>query len=187
MTEKVVLIFTLCIYLAFELFIIYRNFRDKKYGLLLENAILSGAAVLLFVYNSRLRFPIRGFILIFFVLTLLGHTLIGELYGAYHKNKYYDRFLHGFGSFSFALLAYSVTENILGPVQSPKAYIPVFVAAVGISVGVIFELVEFMMDSLQKKAKSSKHQHGLADTDFDLISDLIGSVLAGIVSVYVFR
>ncbi len=169
-----------------EFYTLYRVSKNKKYGQIIENIIIIVAVTLLLIFNSRFKFPIHSFIMIIFIYTLLGHTLIGQCMDAYHKNKYFDRFLHGLGAFSFALFIYSVMQNIIGPLQSPKGYIPYFIAAAGLSIGTFFEILEFMIDSISKKPKYSKHQHGLADTDFDLIGNFIGSVIAGVVSVYIF-
>ena len=187
MFESEFLIFALCIFSILEIPILIRYVRSKKYGLLTENAVLYIGVGLLLYFNGNFRFPVQHLILAFLICTILGHVFIGEYFDVYHKTKYYDRFLHLFGSFTFALFSYSITENILGPIQSPKSYIPLFVAVIGISVGVIFEIGEFAHDSLSKKDKRSNHQHGLADTDFDLISDVIGSVAAGVLSFLFFH
>ena len=47
--------------------------------------------------------------------------------------------------------------------------------------GVVFEIIEFTHDSLLK----TKKQKGLIDTDFDLISDVIGAIIAGVFAFYV--
>ena len=55
-------------------------------------------------------------------------------------------------------------------------------ATIGISLGCIYEIYEFILDS----TTNSFNQHGLKDTNFDLISDVIGSLIAGIVSMLIF-
>lgn len=180
------LIILLCILTAIELFVIYKHLRNRKYGMTVENIILYLALVFLLIFNNSFRFPIRNFIIVFLVCTILCHALVGECFDVYHKNKYFDRFLHCFGSFTFALFSYSIMQNILGPVQSPKSYISVLVVVLGISIGTIFEEIEFLIDSLSKKDKNSKNQHGLIDTNFDLLSNIVGSFVAGFVSSQIF-
>jgi len=53
----------------------------------------------------------------------------------------------------------------------------------GITLGTLFEIVEFAFDYF---SKSSKNQHGLADTDVDMIFNVFGAVIAGIVSLIAF-
>jgi uncharacterized membrane protein YjdF len=63
---------------------------------------------------------------------------------------------------------------------TPKLYAAIFVFSVGITIGAIFEIIEFTFD----KAKHTKMQKGLKDTDLDLIFDVIGSVAAAIISYF---
>jgi len=71
---------------------------------------------------------------------------------------------------------------IVIPTIYPKFYVSIFVATIGISLGCIFEIYEFILYS----TINSNNQHGLKDTNFDLISDVIGSVIAGIASISIF-
>ena len=124
-----------------------------------------------------------AFLIIFMVLiTLIGNSLIGKYLYVYNTSKHYDRFLHAFGAFSFALFYYSILHKLAMPIVSSKFYIGVFVAAIGISIGCIFEIYEFIADSIT----TSNNQHGLKDTNFDMISNIIGSSIAGIVSIWIF-
>ena len=108
----------------------------------------------------------------------MGNNFIGEYLNVYNTSKYFDRFLHAFGSLSFALYNYSILDKLSMHTITPKYYIPIFVAAIGISLGCIYEIYEFVLDSIT----NSKNQHGLKDTNFDLISDIIGSSIAGIIA-----
>ena len=112
------------------------------------------------------------------------YLLTALLVVKYHYNisKYYDRLLHAFGSFSFSLFFYSILDKITIPTIYSKFYISIFVTTIGISLGCIFEIYEFILDS----TTNSNNQHGLTDTNYDLISDVIGSIAAGIASILIF-
>ena len=84
--------------------------------------------------------------------------------------------------FSFSLFFYSILDKITVPTIYSKFYVSIFVVNIGISLGCIFEIYEFILDS----TTNSYNQHGLKDTNFDLISDVIGSIIAGIVSMSIF-
>jgi len=60
----------------------------------------------------------------------------------------------------------------------------VFVAAIGMAAGSLNEIIEFAADTLMKP--QFLNQPSLQDTDVDLISNTIGSVLAGIHSMYTY-
>ncbi|MBE6033778.1 MAG: hypothetical protein E7222_03650 [Clostridiales bacterium] len=62
-------------------------------------------------------------------------------------------------------------------------YTFLLVTTLGITIGVLFEIAEFIHDSFSKKMKC---QHGLADTDFDLIFNVFGSAIAGLLSIFIF-
>ena len=115
------------------------------------------------------------------MIAIFGHTYFGNLLNFYNSSKHFDRYLHAFGSFSFALFVYSIIEKSINPVISSKLYSAIFVVALGISMAVVFEIIEFTHDSLLK----TKKQKGLKDTDFDLISDVIGAIIAGVFAFYV--
>jgi hypothetical protein len=85
-----------------------------------------------------------------------------------------------FGSFSFALFVYRLIQLFLNPVISPKLYSALFVFTLGVVLGAISDILEFLYDALFK----SKKQKGLIDTDFDLIVDLTGAAAAGIGAYY---
>lgn len=140
-------------------------------------------AILSFLIYSHLKLSIPNFIITCSVITVIGHTFIGLYLKLYYKSKYYDRYLHLFGAFSFSLLAFSIINNIAPLHNESWIYTSVFVMTLGISIGVIFEILEFIHDSFSNGIKS---QHGLADTDFDLIFNVLGSVFAGIISTNIF-
>lgn len=186
MTETFLLICNVLFVLA-ELFTIYDAAKNKKYALIIQNVILIGIPVLLIVLNQKLQYPIYPFILLFFMITLIGHTVLGQSLNLYHRSKIFDRYLHCFGAFTFSLLSYSILQNIWGPIQGGKGYTALLIAAIGISLGTLFEILEFIIDTVLKSPKPLMHQHGLADTDMDLISNTLGAILAGIISVYLFK
>lgn len=166
-----------------EAYIIYKYSKSKKYGLIVGNAVVYIILLLYLCYKDVLQLRVYDFITVFLIITIFGHTYVGEYCGIYHKSKKYDRFLHLFGSFTFSLFAYSIIESLVKPVSYSKVYVAIFVATLGITIGVLFELIEFVFDKL---AKYEKNQHGLADTDFDLIFNVIGSILAGVASIKLF-
>lgn len=157
-------------------------FKKKKYNFLIVNiaSYISYLIFLLVQYN--LKFHVRAFIVCLVIITIIGNNLIGCCLNFYKSSKHYDRFLHALGSFSFSLFFYSILAKITVPTFYPKFFVSIFVAAIGISLGCILEICEFILDS----TTNSKNQHGLKDTNFDLISNVIGAIIAGIFSMSIF-
>jgi len=77
------------------------------------------------------------------------------------------------------LAAYNLMTTFIRIQSShPGLFIFLIVTAIGISLGTIFELLEFILDLILKE----KNQFGLIDTDWDLFYDLIGALFAGIIA-----
>lgn len=130
-------------------------------------ACLSFAAV----FRWGVKIPFFAFILpltVFFI-----HSFMGYYLNLYNKTRFFDRALHAFASFSFALFGYFLLSNFLD-FGGSKAFLALFVLLLGFSVGALYEIFEFFCDL--KSAK--KLQRGLRDTDADLLCDLLGSIAA---------
>ncbi|WP_297426426.1 hypothetical protein [Clostridium sp.] len=164
------------------LFTIVSTLREKNYNFLFENIAVYVFYLVFLAIQYILKFQVAAFIIFMVLLTIIGDSLIGKHLNFYNRSKYYDRFLHALGSFSFSLFFYSILSKVTTYIIFPKLYGCIFVAAIGISLGCIFEIYEFISDTANK----INNQHGLIDTNFDLISDVVGAVIAGIVSRLIF-
>lgn len=121
----------------------------------------------------KLKYYLRGLVL----LTLVGHSLIGEYYRAYYTTAYFDNLLHFAGTFAFALLSYEILNSFIKIRSSHPALLAfILTALLGICLGTLFELLEFSLDQLFKE----HNQFGLMDTDLDLLYDVLGSSMAGL-------
>lgn len=152
-------------------------------------SMLSLALYFAFLYIQYiLKLQVNTFTILFLLITLVGNYTVGYGFDLYNRSRHYDRYLHAFGSFSFALFFYSFLSQIFKyfsfQLRTPKIYTALFITAIGISVGCIVEITEFMLDLKTKKHR--KHQRGLKDTNYDLISNVIGAVLAGGCSFFIF-
>ena len=128
---------------------------------------------LIFLADRFLGFNIPDFAYIFVLITILVDSYLGYYLNLYKKTKKFDRIEHVLGSFSFAIFLYYLFSNIFdyGGSVAFKAF---YTFLLGIFSGVFGEIAEFLSDTKNKE----KMQKGLRDTNFDLISDLIGSLLA---------
>ncbi|TCX51727.1 MULTISPECIES: hypothetical protein [unclassified Dehalobacter] len=153
-----------------------RSFLARKHLKILLGLIITYIGFLFFIWlENKFGFEIYDFVLILVTITIFAHFYFGENLRLYYKTKYFDRYLHLFGTMAFTLCLYLIIIRTLKPVMSPNSVIFVFVVALGALIGVIFELCEFTADMIFK----TKKQRGLIDTDVDLIFDIIGATLAG--------
>lgn len=109
------------------------------------------------------------------ITTILVHLYMGQLLNYYLKTHWFDNSLHLFGSFSFSLLFYNILSNIYEKIES-KYFRVICIASIGITLGVMFEILEFALDILT----GSKNQDSLWDTNLDLIFNSVGAILAGL-------
>lgn len=160
------------------------GFIKRNDKILINETLLSYlliSAFLLCIYLFNLAIP--KYMIILALVTIVGHTFLGNLLNLYFKSKTFDRYLHAFGTFSFSLLAYAFIIVITGQVITSILFGAIIVFAFGMALGVIFEILEFISD----KTKKTYHQHGLQDTDYDMLFDFIGSLIAAIFSaIYIF-
>jgi len=115
------------------------------------------------------------------VVAIFIHTFFGYFKDFYTHSQFFDRWVHAYGSFAYALFFYFLLTHLTGAAVTPKLFAAVVVASTGITVGALFEIIEYFAD----KRMPVKMQRGLKDTDVDLICDVIGSAAAG-VSAYFF-
>jgi hypothetical protein len=170
-------------YVLFVLFILAEVFIAIKYvqkgkSKCLKSILVPAGLYIIYLLTLCIFFiRVPYFVLSLATITIFLHTYVGLYLDMYRKSKIYDRYLHGFGSFSFALLLYLTLSGITVP-GGTVVYRAVFVASIGIASGAVFEIVEFLHDLKSK----TDMQRGLIDTDFDLIFDVIGSAAAAILA-----
>ena len=153
------------------------QFSKQKQSLLFKQTVATYIIFTVFIIIKTIfKLFIPLYILILIVITLFGHSFIGNYLNFYNRSQHFDRYLHVFGSFSTALFIFSIITNIINPTVSSKLYSAFFVVSLGMSSGVFFEIMEFSQDSISK----TNHQKGLKDTDLDLICNVIGSTIAGV-------
>jgi hypothetical protein len=110
------------------------------------------------------------------MFTTASDSFFGHFLQLYITSSVFDKLLHLFGSYSFSLFAYVLVIQMQRPVTS-KLFNFILVFSLGLSLGVLYEITEFLGDTFTRPAIPA--QTSLLDTDLDLISDIIGSSLGG--------
>ena len=143
-----------------------------------------------FVLN-KMKIDVPDFIYIFFIFFCLAHFFCGEILGFYVRFKWWDAMLHTVSGVMLALLSFSLINLLNGDENSFKLsmwFSMLFAFALAITIGVLWEIVEFIADSWfgsnMQRAYVSTHdgrgapfigQKALLDTMKDLILDSIGA------------
>ena len=130
---------------------------------------------LIFLSIWILHFLVPPYVVLLAMLAVFINCFFGYYLDWFSRSKVFDRYLHAFGSFSFALLAYSLIQNLFETGGS-KTFQSLVVFTTGMALGAMFELIEAREDY----KKGTNNQRGLQDTNMDLLGDLTGSLLAGV-------
>lgn len=167
----------LILFVLAEIYIAVKYIQKGKSKCLKSTLVPAALYMVYLLALSVFRMGVPYLVLSLATITIFLHTYVGLYMDLYRKSKVYDRYLHGFGAFSFALLLYLTLAGITDP-GGTVFFRAVFVATIGIASGVVFEIVEFLHDLRNK----TDMQRGLIDTDFDLIFDVIGSAAAAVLA-----
>ncbi|HWR21967.1 MAG TPA: hypothetical protein VN366_00690 [Feifaniaceae bacterium] len=163
---------------VFSGFIIYAIVALNKKGRKQPaKAVLSAYIVFALVYLVIwiFAFSVPPYVILLAMLAVFIDCFFGYYLNWYNRSKVFDRYLHAYGAFSFALLTYCLIKNLFEAGGS-RAFRSLFVFAAGMALGAVFELVEAAVD--QKSGAGA--QRGLKDTNTDMLGNLIGSALAGL-------
>lgn len=127
-------------------------------------------------FKFRFRIYMNLYITLLVIITILGHNLVGEYIGIYYRSTVYDKVLHIIGTYAFALFAYSVISDFFPLISFNKWREFIFIIIIGATIGMSFEIIEFVADVTLKP--DIPNQADLLDTDLDMIFDIIGAVIA---------
>lgn len=161
------------VYAAAEFFIIVRlKKRRQKTGA--RATIRSFGMILLltlsvYLFNLKMSYLLMILAVVFVFLD----SYIGYYLNYYTKSRIVDRWLHCYGTFTLSLLFYNLILLVTQEGGS-KVFRALFVLLLGIALGAVHEIMEFVTDLKQ----NSKMQKGLRDTNLDNIFNIIGSSLA---------
>jgi uncharacterized membrane protein YjdF len=109
------------------------------------------------------------------VVTLLSDGFFGYYLEFYLTSTVFDKLQHGFGTYSFALFAYILAAQ-LSEHSLSRRFTFFLVVCLGISMGAVYEVLEFIVDSTTHPIPPG--QPSLLDTDLDLVADIFGAILA---------
>lgn len=131
-----------------------------------------------------------------FICFCLSHFVVGEIGELYVKSKIFDSVLHTLSGSMIAILGFSIirlmNDSEKVDLKLNPLFVSIFVVCFSITVGVAWELVEFLADALtgsnmQRYSDSVTREPflgraALFDTMKDLLLDAIGAVVIAVIS-----
>ncbi|MBP2635235.1 MAG: hypothetical protein H6Q72_1142 [Firmicutes bacterium] len=118
------------------------------------------------------------------MLVLISDSFWGLYWNLYNTSSIFDKVQHVFGNYAFSLFAYSVICQVSRPLIG-RGFSFVFIVSLGLAIGALYEIGEFLGDTIMKPKMLS--QPNLLDTDLDLIADMTGALMAAIHAKYISR
>ena len=144
--------------------------------------------IVLWVLYSYFEFKsgiqLNNAIRIIVMIVVICDSFFGLYWNLYSTSSIFDKVQHVLGSYGFSLFAYSVICQLGNPVMS-RRFRFIFILSLGLAIGALYEIGEFIGDTITKPQIPS--QPNLLDTDLDLIADLAGTLFAAIHAQYISR
>lgn len=179
--DKSTLLKVSVLFLAIQLVLIFQlnNLGQSSYA---RSVMTTTSFWMLYTFlEARYGFYMNTYVRGIAILSLLCDSFIGSYLDFYQTSFTFDKLLHIFGSYSVSLFAYILAVQLLRhPLSSPFKFI--FILSLGLSLGAFYEILEFLTDTISHPTPVS--QPSLLDTNLDLISDLIGAMIAAIHGTY---
>lgn len=131
-----------------------------------------------------------------FICFCLAHFVVGEIGELYIRSKTFDSILHTLSGSMIAILGFSIIRLLNNSekvdLKLNPLFVSIFVVCFSITVGVLWEIVEFLADAIagsnmQRYSDSVTREPflgraALFDTMKDLILDMIGALVVAVIS-----
>ncbi|UCE91907.1 MAG: hypothetical protein JSV90_01805 [Methanobacteriota archaeon] len=143
-------------------------------------ALIISALPTLIRRDLKLVLPIE---LNFWIALALFLHVLGSFSGFYDNLPGWDHLTHAMSASLIAALGFVVVvaiDKYADSIYLPRTFLAVFIVMFTMAVGVIWELVEYIIDS----ATTSRLQYSLDDTMKDLLFDTIGGLLIASAGAY---
>ncbi|MBS4539347.1 hypothetical protein GOQ27_12800 [Clostridium sp. D2Q-11] len=128
-------------------------------------------------FERKEKIDISNLVKLLIALVLILHLAIGQYFKLYETSIYFDKILHVIGTFTISLFSYQVLRSLWGSDLNSKILVFILISSIGITTGVLLEIFEFSLDMIF----NTTNQHGLLDTNLDLIFNIVGAILAAFI------
>lgn len=154
---------------------------------------------------KKLRFEIPDVVYVVFVLFMAAHFFLGEICGFYARISWWDAVLHTFSGVMLTFISFSLI-SLMNEKKNKEFKLNIyfsalFAFALTITIGVIWEIIEFTSDSLfgsnmqrayeslvdASRGAAFVGQEALLDTMKDLILDAAGSGIACLICIILYK
>lgn len=132
--------------------------------------------IIYMIFEFKQKWVIPFYVRLVVILAIMSNSFFGELLNWYVTSAFYDRVQHVFGTYAMTLWAFYIIQQFVKVTITQKRLVIIFFIILSTALGTFYEIIEFLQDVLFKP--KIKNQPSLLDTDFDLIADFIGGIIA---------
>jgi hypothetical protein len=161
-------------------FFILRGDWENVFLTLTVIALIVGPAFLLRKWRVHIPAEFQLIAVAFVFLSLF----LGSARDFYYRFWWWDIVLHTGSGFLFGIVGWIVLFLLLQSNRLPRGVSPALIAVFGVAfavtLGVLWEIFEFAVDSIWPSVNMMSNETGVADTMYDLIVDFIGAVIVGV-------
>lgn len=179
-TNRATLAIQLWLVVALLLFALRRDWENFFLTLTVIGLIVVPAYLL---RRSRVYVP-PEFQLIAALFVFLS-LFLGSAGDFYYRFWWWDIVLHAGAGFLFGVVGWIVMFLLMETDRLPRATGPALLSVFGVcfavTLGVAWEIFEYGVDLLWPHINMMRHETGVSDTMHDLIVDLIGALLVGVI------
>ncbi len=177
--KRIYLVVSFLIFVSLIYAIVISIYQQNYLVLFVSLLTLSLVALPYFVRRLKLILPteIELVIILFIYATLF----LGEAQDFYLKFWWWDNLLHGFSAIVFGFIGFTALYFMVNrhELSARPWTIAIFSFSFAISIGVLWEIFEFVMDSF---FGLNMQKSGLVDTMSDLIVDAIGALFSSTIA-----
>ncbi len=166
--------------------------RSRYMIILVECMVVIIGLLIPIIISKKTKIIIPAVLYIIYILFIFGCIVLGEVFDLYNVIPTWDVILHIFSGLMLGLIGLSFVYLLnKDDVKLSPIFIAIFIFCFAISIGVVWEIIEFTNDSifagnaqryLAENSTALIGREALMDTMEDLIVDTIGALVISVFS-----
>ena len=170
-------------FLVVQVLLLFGLFAKGYLDFMRSVAVATSMWIIYSYLEIKYRFYMDNYVRMMVMVAIITDGFFGYYLSYYVTSFVFDKLQHFFGTYVFALFAYVLAAQLVpGQERLSRWFEFIFIACLGISIGTVYEIAEFLVDQFANPIIAS--QPSLFDTNLDLICDIMGALAAAVQTVF---
>ncbi len=178
--EKALYYICLAVFIISGILLTVHYFIEKNRGQMIMGFLTPAFALVLIPINYYKLYPTYRLLAIFFIFFILSYN-IGIVFEGYHKFKYYDKFVHFLSGFLTTVIGMCIYYYLVKFEEKYWHAAILFALFFSVTVGVIWEVLEYMVYIFTGDDPQNTLTTGVNDTMQDLLLCVTSSSITSLV------